>query len=163
MAIEAQASGQLAESLVELSLHQYQADGVPLTWIKTYPEFRVLDRSGGKVTGFFADTGPPDYALALFGRAGWLEVKTWQARDRHTLRERLYQYRHILDTIRAGGLGGYLVLWRWKGTEEWRYYRAESLPQVDGGLVFERSAGAKCDDSQGWPDWLAGMVTKNEH
>lgn len=162
MAIEAQSIGQFAELLVEPSFRRYQADGVQLTWTKTYPSFVVLDRSGGQATVVFTDVGPPDYALCISGRAAWLEVKTWQARDKHTERKRLHQYRHILDTIRAGGLGGYLVLWRWKGAEEWRYYRAESIPLVPGGLVFERSAGVRCDDSQGWPDWLAGMVMKNE-
>jgi hypothetical protein len=60
------------------------------------------------------------------------------------------------ETVQAGGLAAYLVLWKWDGLEEWRLHPVESLKTggVGSNLLFMREEGRVVNDYLGWPDWL---------
>lgn len=159
MGRESQAYGAVAEELVDISLRRYHADGL-VAWAPTYPEVRFVSKGQARATG----EALPDRCVAirsLGGRLLWLEIKTWQAKNRHTLRQRLHQLAQMRDFAQFGGaMGAYLVAWRWDGTIDWRLYPALSLAAQNGAVVFCREDGLPVDDENGFPDWLPAVMTR---
>jgi len=164
MGRKAQSEGDLAERWAERSFRQYQADG-RLVWYRTYPEIRVLYQGKGNSPNvIITGEATPDYLLCIEGRLLWLEVKTWEAMDRHTENRRLHQYRQMCETAQAGGMAAYLVLWKWDTSSEWRLHPVQSLKtQASGNLLFERYEGIPVNDSQGWPDWLSALISSERY
>lgn len=160
MSNRANDQGRLAEDQVDISLRAYRARRLACG-VATYPEvtyFRAIGKKGS-FEGRYTGKGAPDRAVALrqiWGRLCWLEIKTWEAKNKHTLRRRIHQYHQMKDAIDAGGaLGFYLVKWRWEMLAEWRLYPVGLLAENnEGGIVFVREAGKPVDNSQGFPDWL---------
>lgn len=155
MGCKAQSAGQLAEQLFELSLRQYQAAG-QLAWIKTYaPTVTGYDPLGNLRT-FHVESGPPDYCITLAptGRQMWVEVKTWQGKNKHTYKSRLHQYDKMIEGLSVGALGFYLVLWRWEAVEDWRLYPIKELRYKNRSLEFIKREGRTVRDKHGWPDWF---------
>lgn len=152
-------AGQTAENLAEASFDYYMRLEAA-SWIKCYPASRTAWNRGThrRETFLIPHEGPPDYHISLRGgRSLWIEVKTWKAKDRELYRERLFQYRKMMESYQLGGWGGYLVLWRWNGNEEWRFYPVQLLQLHDGGLVFERERGCFVDSQHGWPEWWPAL------
>ena len=159
MANKANSAGKLAEDQVDISLRTYRSFSMA-AGVKTFPEVTYVKPVGGRGSfeGRYTGQGAPDRAVAirhLGGRLCWLEIKTWQAKDRHTLGQRLHQFFHMKSAIEDGGaLGFYLVKWRWDQAEEWRLYPVHSLRVDEMRMVFEREVGWLVAADQGWPDWL---------
>ncbi len=156
---KASGEGALAEQEVDLSLSRYQADrmayGVP-----TYPKVLVVGFNKRKKVFEvrFTEHGAPDRAVAitrLGGRLCWLEVKTWEAENKHTLTKRLHQFYQMKESIYSGGaLGFYLVKWRTKAGDDWRLYPVQELVEGEGRIVFRREKGVAVETGRGYPDWL---------
>lgn len=172
---KAQAVGKLAEDLVDISLRQYSALGL-LAWEPTFPEILITGWTGNlagvksrprnvTITG----RAPPDRVVCLGGgRMLWIEVKTWEAKRLHTLSEALHQYETMEHFCGLGALGIYLVMWRWKGNEQWRLHplpipAASEVASLRDGLrfprLFDRSSGIIVPAPDRWPDWLGRLPT----
>jgi hypothetical protein len=152
--------GQSAENWVIASLMQYRSSGLA-DGHKNWPEIiqkgyqaRVVGKAG------------PDFTFYVRGRAILLEVKTWEAKDRHTysfphtqdgLRKR-QQYERLCQLVEGGGcLGFYLVCWRHKSFDlDWRLHPVPGgFLEQENGLVFTRQDGWPVKRvGEGWPDWL---------
>jgi Holliday junction resolvase len=160
----AQANGAAVEELVDRSLAHYRANGL-LAWARAYPEVVFTGKGEARATG----NALPDRCVAikaLGGRLLWLEIKTWEARDVHSLRSRLHQLEQMQEFARDGGaLGTYLVAWRWDGRLEWRLYPVMNLSVKGGAVTFQREAGAHVVGGDGYPNWLpylVGLVKRGE-
>ncbi len=157
----AKLTGDVYEELVDRGLYYYRANDM-VTWVQVYPKIRITRYPNAVVVG----KAHPDRHVtipALGGRSCWLEIKSWQAKERNTYNldtdNRRDQYQNLLEEVRIGGaLGYYLVCWRWNGQEDWRLYPAESLQLSGGGLRFVRAVGLAVGAEYGWPDWLAVVV-----
>jgi len=148
-----QAVGAGAEEMVDWTLGRYAANGL-LAWARTYPEVKFLGKGQARATG----AALPDRCVAIRawgGRLLWLEIKTWQAKDRHSLRQRLHQFEQMVEFEANGGaLGAYLVAWGWDGEIEWRLYPVRNLMVKEGRIVFVRDRGWHVPDANGLPAWL---------
>lgn len=99
------------------------------------------------------------FAVTAGASLPWLEIKTWEGRDRHSLRSRLHQLEQMQEFARDGGaLGAYLVAWRWDGRLEWRLYPIMNLSVKCGAVTFERDASVRVISADGYPNWLPYLV-----
>jgi len=163
--LTAKLTGDAYEELVDRSLYYYRANDMA-TWVQVYPKIRITRYPNAVVVG----KAHPDRHVtvpALGGRCCWLEVKSWQAKERNTYDldkdNRRDQYGCLLEEARVGGaLSYYLVCWRWNGQEDWRLYPVESLALEGKGLLFVRTEGLAVGAEYGWPDWLAVVVREVE-
>ena len=153
----ARGGGGGGQEMVDWTLAHYATIG-ELAWAATYPEMKCVGKGQARATG----KALPDRCVAvreLGGRLLWLEIKTWKAKDRHTLRQRLHQFEQMVEFMLSGGaLGAYLVAWRWDGVIEWRLYPIMTLSVRDGGITFRREAGRLVKSEGGLPDWLPCVV-----
>ena len=155
--------GTLAEKQVDLSLRRYRTLGLAVG-VPTYPKPLVVgyDKRLKAQLVRFTEQGPPDRSIsikALGGRACWLEIKTWQAENKHTLSKRIHQYHQMQGAMRYGAaLGFYLVKWRTKGGDDWRLYPVQDLVEQHLQIVFRREQGRKVEVVRGYPDWLAVVM-----
>ena len=161
--LTAQRQGDLAESQVDLSLRRYRAEGLA-DGVATYPKVLVIgfDKRQNCVLARFTEQGTPDRAIAikaLGGRLCWLEIKTWQAENKHTLIKRIHQFHLMQNAITDGGaLGFYLVKWRTKTGDDWRLYPVQSLTEDELQIVFRRKQGQAVSEADGYPDWLPPVL-----
>lgn len=169
---KAQAMGDLAESLVDVSLRMYQAEG-RLAWAPTFPEIVVTSWTRARdgktprpkeviITG----NAPPDRVVCINGQLVWVEVKTWEAVNVHTLSRQLHQFSTMEDFWRAGALGCYLVMWRNKDQREWRLHTIPTIPvnrdagPTEEGLparLFVKEDGVCVRSPEEWPQWLPAI------
>lgn len=167
MARKSQAVGKSYEAQVDLSLARYQAQGLadsqinyPEIVVTRFPNARIVGKAGSDRTATLAGQG---------GRTCHLEIKTWQAKDKHTYsftgsasnQRRRAQYRRLLRAVKFGAIACYLVCWRYNGSEEWRLYPVEMLVGDQAGLEFIRTEGIYISDDAGYPDWLVGLLLED--
>jgi hypothetical protein len=159
---KANSEGATAQAEFDTMCRQYRRDyGIVVA--QCHPEFVPMqwNRKGQISAGFYRETGPPDrHATLPYGLSCWMELKTWKAKNKHTLRKRLHQREFMFNAVNlSGALGFYLVKWRWNGTADWRLYPVASLALVNGGIVFERSEGVKVPHTnQGLPRWYDAIM-----
>lgn len=159
----ARESGQTYEAIANLSFDVYKRDG-RASWTINYPQTRITKFPHAIIVG----RAYPDRHVTLKtlgGRTCWIDVKSWQARDRNSYPltghpDAVAQLEKMREEITFGALCFYLVCWRWNGNEEWRLHPVESLAEENGNLVFLREKGYFADSSQGYPDWL-GVLEEN--
>jgi hypothetical protein len=152
-----QVVGASIEAMVDVSLRRYRTDG-RLAWASTYPEVRFVGKGRARTTG----KALPDRCVALRDLGGqllWIEIKTWEGKDRHSLSQRLHQFEQMREFAADGGaLGAYLVAWRWDGHIDWRIYPVANLICKRGSVLFVREAGIPVIESAGYPDWLPALL-----
>lgn len=120
---------------------------------RTYPMVRFF--GGHNVQARAVQESLPDYAGVLRGgRAVLMEAKTWKAKLKHRIRQRVHQAIQLQQWADMGALAGYLVGWRWREQLEVRWYPIRSLVirgDRHGEYVdFERGAGVRVEGF----DWL---------
>lgn len=165
---KANAVGAAHETPVQFSLDWYKAQRLAVGE-KSHPKFI-------KIRGVWtpAGKGAPDFRVtiaALNGMTCWLEVKTWQAKNRNfypftkTVRGvtsarqgRINQFEKLQTEFSFGALAFYLACWRWQGREDWRLHPAVRLQHNETGITFERTEGLEVDSSNNWPDWLPAAI-----
>jgi len=132
-----------------MSLVQYD-----MWWSPTWPEVLFTGKGQARATG----RALPDRLVLADGQLYAIEIKTWCAKSKHTLRKRLHQYYAMERMGRYGAVCFYLVLWRWRATEEWRLYPVDTLRVENGGVVFTREDGIEVHENV--PDWLGALRRK---
>lgn len=160
---EAKERGTLAEQEFDYACRYYRGNCL-LDWQPTYPEFVVVKRSSdGTVRGFFKEKGSADRVISLVqldGQTCWVEIKSFLAKDRHTLDKGIHQYDQMLASIEDGGaMAFYITRWEWHKEVEWRLYELPALVKNDGKIIFKREAGWFVPSPLGWPDWLPVLLS----
>lgn len=159
---KANSEGATAQAEFDAICRQYRQD-YGITVAQCHPEFvpTKWSKDGQILAGFFREFGPPDrHATLPDGLSCWVELKTWEAKNKHTLRKRLHQHRFMFDAVTlSGALGFYLVKWRWQRSADWRLHPAASLKCIEGGIVFDCSEGIPvAQDSQSLPRWYDAIL-----
>ncbi len=154
--------GTLAEQEFDIACRYYRGNYL-LDWQPTFPELVVVKRSSdGTVRGFFKEKGAADRVISLAqlgGQTCWVEIKSFLAKNRHTLDKGIHQYDQMLASIGDGGATAfYITRWEWHKQVEWRLYLLTDLVKQAGRIVFEREAGLIVPSPQGWPDWLPVLL-----
>lgn len=162
----ANSEGHLAQVEFDTISRQYRRD-YGVTVAECHPEFvpTKWDQRGQILAGFYRETGPPDrHATLPYGLSCWIELKTWEAKSRHTLRKRLHQHRFMFDAVTvSSALGFYIVKWRWGGSADWRLHPVAGLQCIEGGIVFKCSEGVEVSqDSQGLPRWYDAILNARQ-
>lgn len=142
--------GKLAEELVDYSFNRYD-----MWWSATWPEVVFIAKGKARATG----RALPDRIALYRGQLLVMEIKTWRAKDRYSLRKRLHQFDCMTEMAKHGATCFYLVLWRWDDLE-WRLYPVGSLEEEDGRIEFVREEGKLVGGEV--PDWL-GVVDESVH
>lgn len=156
--------GDLAEKEFDIASRYYKANR-RLDWQPIHAQFIALgtvkNGSGrGKVYGYYKERSAADRVLTLAdlgGRAVWIEIKSFSAKNTKTLDKGLHQYDQMRDAVETGAaMAFYATRWRWgAGREvEWRLFAVQGLVREVGRIVFAREAGLFVPSPQGWPEYL---------
>lgn len=146
----ARARGQVAEEAVIAGFDTVALSG-RCAYAKTYPQTKVVYTRGRKNV-IFTGVGAPDFVSGIqIGEHTypmWLEIKTSTKKGAMTSKS-THQYYSLMNMYRAGGLAGYLVLWRRNKTsrapliDEWRIHHISTvnLDEYRGLVKITRMRG----------------------
>lgn len=132
--------------------------------IRHYPEYRPSRYGAGR----FQSHGMVDRSVivpdAAAHRVAFVEIKSVNARDRHTLRSRYHQYRTMIDAYHWQGIDGFYFVY-WQVENEYRLHNVASVIHDERRqrVTLMRNASGRhtstlCDMRDGYPDWFTPLL-----
>ena len=157
--IKAQKEGAATEQLFDDACDIYLSQNRPFHIVQIPPKFKILGETviNGKLFkyGYWECKGAADRHLTYKGRSIFVEIKSVSGENSRTLTKSLHQYDQMLDATKRGqGLAFYLVRWRRKSGDDWRYHDVRHLHKTEKGIRFVRSKGHQVPVLTGLPDFL---------